>query len=122
VVVEGKTIIFLRAPAGQDIGPPRSGWTFWNKQKKEHEADPGLSCSPATHSPCSITVTLTGKARHKVGECGGEYQPVETWSAGRQVGTGSGPSIHLAPGAEEERPGGGALAHSEGGQHRVADQ
>jgi hypothetical protein len=46
------------------------------------------------HSPCSVTVTLTGKAKTKIGECGGEYLPVEAWSRGRQVGTGSGPSLN----------------------------
>jgi hypothetical protein len=100
VVEEGKTIVCLRAPASQDIAslldgkPPCSGWSFWNRRRKEHEADPELSCSLAIYPPCSVIVTLTGKARTKIGECGGEYQPVEAWSRGRQVGTGSGSSLH----------------------------
>ena len=64
--------------------PPQTGWQVftdegWIPDLTMEVQAPSDLCS-------SLSVTLTGQAKVKQGDCEGEYRPVVgSWSAGRQV-------------------------------------
>ena len=88
LVGEEKKDALVKAPVGVDPKqPPRKGWQFYNKGK--FEKDESLVCSNQPVSPCcSITVSLTGKAKEEVGYCEGKYESTGLISMGREVNSG----------------------------------
>ena len=78
---------FLKANMQEDpLTPPTTGWKFFNYVTRKYEEDPQLQCtSPPSSPPCSVTVSLSERAKEFQGECDGEYKETGLRSMGRKV-------------------------------------
>ena len=88
LVGEEEKEALAKAPVAVDTHqPPRNGWQFYNKGK--FEEDESLICSNQPESPCcSITVSLSGKAKRGPSFCEGMYESTGLISMGREVNSG----------------------------------
>jgi len=77
----------LKANTQEDpLTPPTTGWKFYNFDTRKYEEDPQLQCTSTPSSPpCSVTVSLTGRAKEFQGESDGKYEETGLRSAGRKV-------------------------------------
>ena len=77
----------LKANVGANLLiPPSTGWKYLNNQTKVFEEDLQLRCSsPTVSSSCSVTVSLSGRAKEFQGGCEGMYEDSGLRSAGRKV-------------------------------------
>ena len=76
---------FLKA-RGKANQPPTTGWQFYNCSTHKYEEDGSLTCNNFIAStPCSLTLSLNGRAKEVQGKCEGVYESTGLVSMGREV-------------------------------------